>query len=615
VSYDDFRLRTEHPPSERPVLLWDGECGFCRRSAERLAAQAGAALECGPYQELAPRFPDLPPELFGRAVHLIETDGRVHVGADAIFRASTYGPGFGVGAWCYQRVPGFAGASDLVYGWVARHRRFMSWFLRHLVGPDLLPRRYGLTRWIFLRLLGLTTLCAFLSLYVQMDGLFLSGGIVPAAHVLGSSFLDQPTLAHLSTSDAFLHALALAGILVSILLIVDVAPGPCVLLAWTLYLSLAHVGSVWLQYQWDFLLIETLFVALWLAPWRLRPRLATDRPPLLAGVWLARLLLFKLMFLSGAVKLLAIDPSWRNFTALDVHFMTQPIPTFTSTYVHALPHWILVIALLGVFAVEVVLSWFVFGPRRLRIAFALGTMIFMIAIAATGNYGFFNLLTVAIAVMALDDQALPQRWQARALPPTGRRRRRWPGVLAWGCAALVLLVSLGVGMRRLTRDWTLAESVLGPIDRLGSINAYGLFADMTTARPEVILEGSRDGRQWREYEFRWKAGAVDRRPGFTGPHMPRLDWQLWFAALYGRCEDPHNFWYGLLLIRLLEGAPAVRALLAEDPFADRPPRYLRSTRYLYEFGDDTWWIRTPIDEFCGIYELVDGQLREVTPPG
>src|SRR5262249_1191463 len=85
-----------------------------------------------------------------------------------------------------------------------------------------------------------------------------------------------------------------------------------------------------------------------------------------------------------------------------------------------------------------------------------------------------------------------------------------------------------------------------------SVNSYGLFAVMTTTRPEIIIEGSSDGVVWLPYEFKWKPGETIRRPEFATPHLPRLDWQMWFAAP-GDAEE--SLWLFRFLVRLLQGSP------------------------------------------------------------
>jgi lipase maturation factor 1 len=126
------------------------------------------------------------------------------------------------------------------------------------------------------------------------------------------------------------------------------------------------------------------------------------------------------------------------------------------------------------------------------------------------------------------------------------------------------------------------------------VSSYGLFSAMTTARPEIVIEGSDDGDEWGEYQFRYKPGDVTRAPRWVAPHQPRLDWQMWFAAL----GDPPG-WFPQFLKRLLEGSPEVLALLERNPFPARPPRFVRALLYDYKMTDlrtrrqtGSWWVRT-----------------------
>jgi hypothetical protein len=134
-----------------------------------------------------------------------------------------------------------------------------------------------------------------------------------------------------------------------------------------------------------------------------------------------------------------------------------------------------------------------------------------------------------------------------------------------------------------------------------SFNSYGLFAVMTTSRPEIVVQGSNDGVNWLAYEFKYKPGELKRPPRFVEPHQPRLDWQMWFAAL---SDYRHNPWFINFCARLLQGSPEVLALLAQNPFPGSPPRYIRAELYDYHFTDlhtrrqtGAWWRR----ERLGLY--------------
>jgi hypothetical protein len=148
---------------------------------------------------------------------------------------------------------------------------------------------------------------------------------------------------------------------------------------------------------------------------------------------------------------------------------------------------------------------------------------------------------------------------------------------------------------------------------LRTFNSYGLFAVMTTTRPEIIIEGSDDGVHWLPYEFKYKPGDVRRRPRFVEPHQPRLDWQMWFAALSDYRRNP---WLVNFCVRLLQGSPSVLALLEHNPFPNVPPRFIRAVEYDYHFTDfaarrktGAWWRRQRVGEY-----LPPISLREVLSP-
>lgn len=145
------------------------------------------------------------------------------------------------------------------------------------------------------------------------------------------------------------------------------------------------------------------------------------------------------------------------------------------------------------------------------------------------------------------------------------------------------------------------ESIVKAVMPYRSINQYGLFAAMTKNRPEIIIEGSSDGQNWKAYEFPDKPGDIYRTPLFTAPHMPRLDWQMWFAALGNYQGNP---WLLNMMARLLEGEPGVLALFASHPFTNEPPRMVRAVLYDYTFARPEqnkqhylWWNR----ELRGLY--------------
>src|SRR5712691_454625 len=395
---------------------------------------------------------------------------------------------------------------------------------------------YLLSRWLFLRLLGAVYLVAFASLAVQITGLVGELGIMPArpflewAHSLygRDAYRLLPTVFWLDRSDLALTVVTWSGALLSLLLILGLAPLALLLVLWVLYLSLSVVGQDFLSFQWDVLLLEAGLLAILWAPAQWLPRRREPAPPVVAR-WLLVFLLFKLMFLSGLTKLLSGDPTWRHATALDYHFETQPLPPWTAWYAHHLPGSVHRLATLAMFLVELVAPWLLLAPPRLRALRLTGCgalALLQLSIAATGNYGFFNALALVLCVPVLDDRllqrVLPVRLTVRAGVSPARRAILW----VVGPAFLVLsLLSLGREIVStlpraqglgLAPGWS--DRVMTWVAPFRSFNGYGLFRVMTTERPEIIIEGSWDGEHWSEYEFRYKPGAVTRRPRFVAPY-------------------------------------------------------------------------------------------------
>ena len=464
--------------------------------------------------------------------------------------------------------------------------------------PKPLPPSFTVARWVFSRALAAVFFCAFASLLPQVRGLIGARGIAPAAQFLERAWAQLgagalwhvPTVCWFGAGDGMLTGLCLAGMVVSLVMAAGVAPGGCSLALWALYLSLVSVGSPFLDFQWDGLLLEVALLAALALPWRLRPQWEEGSPVPRFARWLLWWLLFRLMFESGVVKLASGDPTWRNLTALDFHFVTQPLPLWTSWFAHQAPRWMLRGVMLILFSFELLVPWLIFAPRRWRHAGAWALISLQLVILATGNYAFFNLLTIALCALLFDDTAWPRRWRERVIPAV-----HWPvlprprlAIVGAVTALVVALLSLppllaGLGLRV---GWP------NPLAQLRSFNGYGLFAVMTVRRPEIIVEGSNDGVIWQEYEFPWKPGAVGVRPRLAAPHQPRLDWQMWFAALGSWDGNP---WFQSFMGRLLEGEPVVLGLLKTNPFPTRPPRYIRSLLYEYHFtrpGEGGgWWRR------------------------
>ncbi|MEW6157570.1 MAG: lipase maturation factor family protein [Verrucomicrobiota bacterium] len=634
------RARVQRPP-EKPLLVYDGDCGFCKRWVARWQQWIGDKLECQPAQDpaLKERFPEIPEEEYRRSVQLIETDGHVFSGAEAVFRSLALNPGLRWFLWWYENMPGFRTTSEAAYAFVARHRMLASkatrWFL-----PDE-PPEYDRVRALFLRGLGAVYLVAFVSLWIQIIGLIGANGIQPAQDFMQAvrsqiggldGWLKVPTFCWVSVTDRALHVQCAAGAVLALLLMLGWAPRYALIGLWMLYLSLSSVSHVFLWFQWDSLLLETGLLAIFFAPagWRLRN---AQRPSILF-LFLLRWLLFRLMFESGVVKLLSGDATWTGLTALKFHYETQPLPTPVGWYAHQLPEGCQTLSVLIMFAIELIIPFLIFGPRRARLI-AIGPLAgLQLLIALTGNYCFFNCLTVLLCVPLLDDRALagliPKAWRGRdaQLSRSGTKpmaeSNRVPAVL-------FLLKPLAMVLRGALAAWIFFITAIELVQtfRPGkslpafmekqidfqqpfrSLNSYGLFRVMTTTRPEIIIEGSNDGEQWLTYEFKYKPGALTRPPVWAAPHQPRLDWQMWFAALGDYRRNP---WFMNFCARLLQGAPEVLALLKTNPFPNQPPRHLRAFVYEYRFTNfaerratGQWWKREFKGSYCPVLTLRKNQ--------
>jgi len=464
-------------------------------------------------------------------------------------------------------------------------------------------------RLLFLRGLGLVYAVAFCSLAVQLPGLIGDDGILPAGRFLAAvtrspfaTWWDVPSIVWWTGGDtSSLQCIAWLGAAAGTLLFLGILPMFAAAAAWTSYLSLVSVGQVFLGFQWDALLLEAGLLGILLAPSGVR--LGGDcRPAPRAFIWLCWLLVGKLHLSSGLAKLMSGDPTWRDLTALDYHYWTTCLPTWTGWWMQQLPPIVHRGTTALVLFVELVAPVCIFCGRRLRHLAGLTLIGLQIGIAATGNYGFFNLLTIVLCFTLYHDEAFVVGADRRPSSPSApaRARQMLAVALAIPIAALSLtpMMNAFVGSRWLPAPLVDAWRVTAPFR---TFNGYGLFSSMTTVRPEIVVEATFDGDTWEPYEFRWKPGDVTRRPAFVQPHMPRLDWQMWFAALQG---PERARWFVSFLHRLADADSDVVALLARAPGTGRPYA-VRARLYRYEFTDlatrrrtGAWWQRRLVGAYA-----------------
>ncbi|MCG8378095.1 MAG: lipase maturation factor family protein, partial [Proteobacteria bacterium] len=398
----------------------------------------------------------------------------------------------------------------------------------------------------------------------------------------------------IAASDLVLIGGCVAGALLSCVLMLGKYPRIVAIILYLLYLSLVHAGQTFMTFQWDLLLLEAGFLAIFLN--------ASSN----LIIWLYRWLVFRFMFLGGVVKIISGDPTWDNLSALSYHFETQPLPTTLAWYAHQFPDPILMAGVAFTLITELLVPFLVFAPRRFRMLAGVTFIFFQTMIILTGNYNFFNLLTISLCIFLFDDAAI--RHLSRkislgigtdgGLPGTDTRTARF---FLYPVSALILFASLD-------QMWALME---GQRQNLSALTRtilpfritqnYGPFAVMTTVRREITLEGSEDGVTWKTYQFKYKPGDVHRAPVWASPHQPRLDWQMWFAAL---SPPEHNPWFQNLVYRLLTNSEPVTGLLKRNPFEERPPMYVRARFYEYRFSTalqrketGAWWNRRYLTDY------------------
>ncbi len=445
----------------------------------------------------------------------------------------------------------------------------------------LIPAYQTNVSWLFLRGLGLIYFAAFASLAVQIEGLIGSAGILPIAAKLDAlkSFpeFDQywlfPTLFWLNSSNFALSLACSSGMIAALLLILNYGERAALIACYLFYLSLTTAGQNFTAFQWDGFLLEAGFLGIFLT-WG-------------SGIiiFLYRWLIARFMFMGGVVKLASGDPSWANLTALNYHYLTQPLPSPLAYYAYFLPGWFHRACVAGVFFIELVVPFFVFFPHKFRLFAAWSFIALQGSIIATGNYGFFNLLTILLCLFLFDgrdiEKILPKQLAAKIspqLPRAGKTAHIMAGIWAF----LVFFTAATHSWIYHTHKQPAApiNNLINTVSAFAVINNYGPFAIMTTTRAEIIIEGSNDGLHWLEYGFKYKPDRLTKPLRYNIPHQPRLDWQMWFAALTAP-EKP--FWLRRFLYQLQLGSPAVLALLAYNPFPDNPPKYLRIHLYRYTY--------------------------------
>jgi len=464
---------------------------------------------------------------------------------------------------------------------------------------------YWLGRLILERGTAIVYVFAFAGAARQFPALIGEHGLLPVPRYLARhSFIRTPSIFHLHYSDRFFATVAWLGAALASGMaagLADVVPLWMAVLLWLLlwvgYLSIVNVGQTWYLFGWESLMLEMGFLAIFLGNDRIAP-------PLLA-MWLARLLLFRLEFGAGLIKLRG-DTCWRDLTCLYYHHETQPMPGPLSWFFHHLPKPLHRVEAAGNHFAQLVVPFGLFAPQPVASTAGAIVVVTQLWLVASGNFAWLNWLTILLGCSAIDTTSL-----ATLLPiprqPALAEAPRWFAALVIVFAALTLILSYWPVRNMISRRQRMNMS----FNPFHLINTYGAFGSIGRTRREVI-EGTdeptiTEQTVWKEYEFKGKPGAVRRLPGQWAPYHLRLDWLMWFAAISPQYAYS---WLEPFMLRLLQNDAATLRLLRANPFPDSPPQYVRAQLYRYRFTtpaelrrDHAWWHRTLEGEYAAPMSL------------
>jgi len=499
-------------------------------------------------------------------------------------------------------------------------------------------------RWLFLRALGAIYFSAFFSLVFQTHGLIGPEGILPARHYLQAlaeslghweRLWYAPTLLWFSSGPGMLNALCWAGMIASLLLLLNFWPRAMVAICFVCFLSFVSAAQDFSGYQSDGMLLEAGFISFFFAPPGLRPGLGRAHPASRASLFLLQWEWFRIYFESGMAKLLSGDPEWRNFTAMDEYYQNGPLPTWIGWYTQHLPHAFHAATVWATLALELGLVWMLFLPRRWRIVCFFIVTPWEIGVILTANYTFLNYLVLALGVLLLDDQfmqkVIPIRWAVDssasiANPPSTSEPGEEPAVAhrAWklvklSLSAVMLVWIFYVSVAEMLTSLPLPSFPVVALEPFRIANRYGLFAVMTRGRYEIEFQGSDDGQSWLPYHFRYKPQELQEPPRIYAPYQPRFDWNLWFASLGSWREYPI---VPNTEVRLLSNGKDVLELFADNPFPQQPPRQIRAVLWQYWFtsmaekrNTGMWWRRQMLGRYAPTLErMQNGNIQVVEWP-
>lgn len=585
------------------LLVYDGDCGFCKFWVKQAQKLTDDSVEYKAYQSLSLPYQGLSHDEFSESIYYFSAEKK-YSAAHAAFKLISKKYPFLL--WLYEVLTPFSFMSEALYKLVAKNRMFFSALTQFFVKTH----EEGTSSYL-LKAISFIYIISFASLLSQAQGLWGADGILPIANYLQSlanSFDGSivklyslfPSVYWLNSSDAFITGSLVFALLSSTLALFSIFPILNFVISYVIYFSLVLVGGSFMSFQWDILLLETSFLVLIWNVLRCFFRNSNFINSLM--LLLVNFLVFKLMFMSGLVKISSGDPNWASFSALKYHYETQPLPNPVSFLMQQLPAWLQQLSTVLMFFIELILPFFIFFNMRLRRFAALLLIMLQLVILLTGNYGFFNLLAIILCLTLYDDSVhkfLAEKLHMRALRLSALSSALIIKISIFIMVSIFIWINSVIILRSFPvarfRQLSLPSSLLDlhtNLIRYKIASSYGLFAVMTTKRYEIIIQGcsencedqSPSSENWKTYEFHYKPGDINQLPVQVAPHQPRLDWQMWFAAL-SRYDSPRNRWFVSFMEKLLKGSKPVTRLLKADPFKGSAPKKIRALFYEYHFKD------------------------------
>lgn len=598
---------------QRPILRYREDCSAVKHWALRVQSQCGHAFDI-----VAETDRSLP-----YVLRLELPDGRLFQDLAAVTRVKSEFIDRTFLLRLQFHLPSFFRLAD----WLMRHLA-----IRHanfLIKPLRSASEYAPASRFFIRAMGLIYFIAFLTTLPQILGLVGSHGMLPLAQFPIFGFTG-------ANADRALLALCVLGSLLSVALVVRIKPFVCSLSLYLLYQLLVTAGGEFFAFTFDHYVLEVGLIAVLVAPFTgKRGRFSAPPRILIWYIWwlLLRIVLFPLLnFFSGPTVDFA--PSQARYD-----LMCQPLPTPVSWWIFQAPLWLQITLTTVTLLVSAIALIGLLGGRRLRpyAGFAIIALTLWGALQGNGAYGFW--LTLALCAFCFDESWF-QRLRFKSavsepLPASGTHSLFRPLVVGSAASFLWLLSLIYTAEGYGSALPASAESLLRWATPYRIMLSHIGYARPVYNRPEIIIEGTVDGKHWKPYWFNWKPGLVTEAPRFAWIYHPRLDWHLWFPF-----TGNSSYWIGALLyntpnqlghtyewkpepalLNFIEGLkknqPEIIALLPSNPFSKQPPSQIRILLYDYQFSrmkekkkTGRWWSR----KLLGRLDLEKEQLYPEPPP-